>query len=474
MIQFSALRSVQPAALAMALLAGWGALSPAAQAAVKFTKIFQAGDIAPGTQSPFLQGYVGAPTISGSKVAFQASFPNEPRPAGTKFDFFGVYKFSNGTLTKQLDSSTIIPNSPNERFGGLNLGAISIQGDEVIVSSFASDATLYRILGLPVPKIKGGVYGVQNGKVSLIADTETLAPNGQKFTGFGFARYQGPTGSYGVSASTGQVVFGASTANIGLFVFRNGAISALIDENTINPLTGGKLGPGGFVYPFNPYAAAVAQFEINGPQIAFLPAFPPAGIGSQDNPHAVFSVQPQQLRSLVSTNDTLPGTPEKSAYFGSASINRNGDLAFSNIVPAISVGLGDRIFLKQQKQIRLIYKIGQPVEGLRAPTLSVNSNTCISGTQVIFSAYTTQLTASPIQNALLVSRGGKVSTLVQSGDQLNGKTVQYISAGYRRYCSGRFFAFTAGFTDGTFGVYRGEILPDMNALLAGQPDPSDE
>jgi hypothetical protein len=57
MIQFSALRSGQSAALATALLVGWGTLSPAAQATVKFTKIVQSGDSAPGTKAKFGQYY---------------------------------------------------------------------------------------------------------------------------------------------------------------------------------------------------------------------------------------------------------------------------------------------------------------------------------------------------------------------------------------------------------------------------------
>jgi hypothetical protein len=471
MIQFSSLRPIQSAALLMSLLAGWGALSPAAQAAVKFTKIFQSGEPAPGSQSQFSPGNTSTPAISGSKVAFSAQFPNEPIPAGAISYPFSVYKFSNGKLEKQLDSMTPVPNGPNERFGGLSLGKISLQGDQVIASYFAVDSTLYQRFGLPVPKIKGGVYGFQNGKVSVIADTETMAPDGQKFSGFGFARYQGPTGSWGVSASANQVVFGATTpSTLGLYRFRNGQISALIDENTINPTNSTKLGLGAFQYQFNPYAAAVDQFDVNGAQIAFLPAVSPSGNGPLTNPYAVFSVQPQKLTSLVTSNDPLPGTSAKSPYFASASISGNGALTFVNIVPGPNVGVGDRVLLKQGNQIRSVYTVGQPVDGLRTPADSVRY-TCISGTQVTFLVNSNR---QYYGSALLVSRGGKISPLVQAGDQLNGKTVRAIDPGTQRYCSGRFFVFDATFTDGSTGMYRGEIIPDMNALIAGQPDPSDE
>jgi hypothetical protein len=465
MIQFSILRPVQSAALAMALLAGWSTLSPAAQAAIKFTKIFQSGDTAPGSQNKFEQSSFSTPVVSGSRVAFSATFLQQPVPAGTIPYPFGVYKFSSGKLEKQLDSSTLIPNSPNERFGGLRLGAISLQGDQVIVSSYAADSILYvNFFKIPIPKIKGGIYGFQNGKVSVIADTETTAPDGQKFSGFGFSKYQGPEGSWGVSANANQVVFGATAASnlAGLYLFRDGKISALIDENTINPINGSKLGFFSFQLQYNRYAAAVDQFEIKGSQIVFLPAFPPFTSFPASPPFSsgapqVFSVQPQKLTTLVSNNDPLPGTSAKALGFRNASINSKGALAFADD------SRNGRIFLKQQNQIRLIYQTGQTVPGLRT-TPKTLGKVCLSGSQVTFNS----------DAGLLVSRGGQVSALVQPGDQLSGKTVSSIDAGSNRYCSGRFFAFVAGFTDGTSGMYRGEILPDMNALVAGQPDEADE
>jgi hypothetical protein len=215
------------------------------------------------------------------------------------------------------------------------------------------------------------------------------------------------------------------------------------------------------VLPYGRYQAAVAQYEINGPQITFLPAavtFQGANINGATN---VFSVQPQKLASLASTADVLPGTGDKSTVFSSASISRSGALAFSNLVPAIRGG--DRIFLKRQNQIKLIYQLGQTVQGLRKPPVYVEK-ACLSGNQVTFSS----------DAALLVSRGGKVSPLVQLGDQLDGKTVSSIFVGKKRYCSGRFFVFQVRFTDETSGIYRGEILPDMNSLVAGKSDEADE
>jgi hypothetical protein len=457
MIQFAALRSVQSVVLAMALLAGWSALSPAAQATVKFTKIVQTGDSAPGSTAKFEQFNQygsGPPAISGSRIAFNANLTGDPALT------YALYKFSNGKLQKQLDSNTPVPNTTNRTFGRIT-DAIAIQGEQIVFNS--GGGVFNTIRGLV--KVAGGIYSVQNSVVKTIAETDTIAPGagGKRFSAFAFGGYRSASGVYDVSASDNQVLFSAVASDAngqqsvrGLYVFRNDQLSALIDENTVDPSSGLAAS---FFNQYSSNEAILAQYEINGPQIAFLPA---ASLPYRDSP-LILSVQPQKLTSLASAADIVPPT-----FFTSASINRSGALAFSNLVPALYGG--DRIFLKRHNRVKLIYQLGQTVQGLRTSPTAV-SKACLSGTQVIFNFNTG---IGTIDAGLLVSRGDKVSPLIQLEDQLEGKTVSSIFVDKKRYCSGRFFVFKVGFTDNTSAIYRGEILPDMNALVAGTPDEADE
>jgi hypothetical protein len=454
MIQVSSLQPVQSTLLTLILLTTLGST---AQAAVKFTKIVQTGDSVPGSTAKFDQFNQygsGPPVISGSRVAFRADLTGDPALT------YGLYKFSNGKLQKQLDSNTPVPNTTNRTFGRIT-DAIAIQGEQIV---FNSGGGVFSTIRGPV-KVPGGIYSVQNGVVKLIADTDMIAPGAgdKRFSAFAFGGYRTAGGTYDVSASDNQVLFSAVASDAsgqqsvrGLYVFRNGQLSAVIDENTIDPSSGLSAS---FFKKYNDYEVAIPQYEINGPQIAFLPPPLISGWGSP----LVLSVQPQKLTSLASAADIVPSTT-----FKSASISRSGALAFSNLIPNLYGG--DRIFLKQQNRIKSVYQIGQAVQGLRASPTSV-SKVCLSGTQVIFNFNTG---IGTIDAGLLVARGGKVSPLIQLEDRLDGKTVSSVFVDKKRYCSGRFFVFKVGFTDNTSAIYRGEILPDMNALVAGRPDEADE
>jgi hypothetical protein len=466
MMQRFSLRQVSPAIFLLTLVVAWNAIASAAQAfTVKFTKVAESGDPAPGTDK-ILGRLSTPPGIDGAKVVFTGVFATGRQ--GDTVSEVVIYKFSNGTLQKQLDRDTIVPRSNHERFGNLRIGETFIQNDRVIVSTYAYLGLAYSSLGIPVPQIKGGIYSIKNGQFNVIADTETIEPStGQKFSEFGLdgLRVTNPV-SYGMSASDDQVVFVAATSleqtkRFGLRLFRNGNLSTLIGESTINPVNGQPLGQPSFFTNVIERIFIPSKFEINGRQIVYAPveqSVPPAGSGK-----GIFAVMPQRLIPIVSIQDKVPGTNENLQLSGDLSVNRQGTLAFSNA--------GKQILLKRQNRLKTLYQVGQAVPGLRTPPIAV-SNPCISGDQVAFVA---TLNNTPPQNALLVSRNNKISVLLQTGDQLNGKTVDSIAVS-PRFCSGRFFAFAVRFdpTLGTSGIYRGEILPNPQDLAAGQKDESEE
>jgi hypothetical protein len=461
-MQRFSLRRLSPAIFLLTLFASLASIEASAQAfTVKFTKVAESGDPAPGTDKT-LSGVSTPLGIDGSKVVFTGFiFPSDTLSG------IVIYKFSDGKLQKQLDKDTIVPRTDQERFGNLRIGETFIQNDRVFVSTYAYISLAYSSRGIPAPKIKGGIYGIKNGHLSVIADTETIEPStGQKFSEFGIEGLRAGPVSYGMSASDDQVVFVAATSidqtkRFGLRSFRNGMLSTLIDESTINPVNGQPLGQLSFFTNVIERLFIPSKFEINGRQIVYAPveqSVPPAGSGK-----GIFAVLPQRLLPIVSIRDKVPGTNENLKLNGDLSVNRQGTLAFSND--------GKQILLKRQNQLKTLYQVGQAVPGLRTPPISV-SQPCISGNQVTFVA---TLNNTPQQNALLVSRNNKISVLLQPGDQLNGKTVDSIAVS-PRFCSGRFFAFAVRFdpTLGSSGIYRGEIVPNPKDYASGQKDESED
>ena len=238
----------------------------------QLVKVFDDTTPYPGVAGTRLSDTVFTPTIDGGDVAFQA-YATDPA-------IEGIFSWSNGQITKVVDTSTTIPGAsvpfftfggPHVRDGKVVFAGVEEEGDASGIYTNAGTATFRPVVDFGAALPGGG--GTFNGFPYLMA-SETLLPDGRAIFLARGKKDAEPGNFFGIFIGGGG---GA------------GGVQTLVEER-VTPIPSGSGG-------FNDLRLVVADDDASF-------AFEGLGAGGQ---RGIYASEDGVLRKVVDGNTPIPG-----------------------------------------------------------------------------------------------------------------------------------------------------------------------
>lgn len=358
--------------------------------------------------------FAGPPAIDGGRVAFYGSLDEE-------FPYTdGIYLGTGASLEVVVDSNTLVPDGSGATFG-LRDPSPSLSGDNVAFKGA-------RVVGHEVGA--SGTYARIGGSLTVIADEDTLVPDGSGRR-FGFF-FEPP------SIDGEQVAFWAERENLpgqfeefeGIYLRSGGSLSVVADPTT--PVPDGS----GNTFAF------VSRPSLDGGDVAFG--------GSRLAPPPFGYFKGIYLRSMAGSlsvvadgNTPVPGGAV-SAFreFGAPSLDA-GNVAFIAGDDSSIEG----VYARVGGVLRLVADVQTPVPDGAGATFTRFSEASLSGENVAYLADPD----SGHQGIYALFRGELVK-VIDTSDILDGKEVAELSFG-REGLSGNQVTFLAEFSDDSQGIF---------------------
>lgn len=380
-------------------------------------------------------------------------------------------------LTKVADTATPIPNGSGN-FTAFNAGGYGPAMSQGSVVFYASGANGQR-----------GYYSHIGGVLSRLADTNTTAPGGSKFTGFG-------TFSYGFESES-LYFNGGSATESGFYVSSNGIITKLMDTNTVAPPGPNKLTSFLLAQPYDR-------------RIAFLGSY-----GATTSQRGIYLYDQGVITRLVDGSANFPGSAGLAfniANAGDISHDAGGAVAFfatdTNAAPPIANG----ILTFANGSLHLIASTATQAPGTANLFTGFRRRADISGGKVVFTGthsgggglyqanldgsgltklvdtttpvpggtgnfLTFQDSAIELGTVVFTTQGagitggaayrlqnGTLQKIIGKPDALDGKTVDTVVLSNQGLSGGR-VALQIGFSNGSAGIYTAIVG------YASQPNP---
>jgi hypothetical protein len=377
-------------------------LHPAARAQVTFTKVADTGTAIPGGSGNFTT--FSAPSISGSTVAFGDGNGQ------------GIY-----TGSASGGSLALVANLNTGGTGSFtSFGVPTISGPTVaFVGAKNSQVGIY-------------IGPASGGSLTKVVDLSSAIPNGSgNFITIGSPSISGSTVAFLGNGSEQQGIYTASASG--------GSLARVADLNTAVPGGSGTFQLFGNTVPsisgstvtflggFSNNQQGIYTGSASGGSVARVADFTTAIPGGSGNFTAFAGNAPSISGSTVAFRGTGGGGTQVGIYTGSAS---GGSVArVADLNTAVPVGTGN-------------------FTDLGAPS--------ISGSTVVFIGNGTSTSQAGIYYQL--ETGGPLFKLITANDVLDGKTVSGLSIS-QFAVDGTSIAFSVSFTNGTKGVYVGQIAP---------------
>jgi hypothetical protein len=355
----------------------------------EFTKIVDTNTPIPGGTGNFT-GFLNPPFLDKRNVAFHGFGPSEQR---------GIYISVDGKLNVVADTKTPIPGGQGNfnfvDFPSLDNQNVAFQGRD---SSNQS-----------------GIYTNIGGKLNVVADTKTPIPGGQgNFTlvDFPFLDNQ-------------NVAFVGRNSSDQLGIYKNigGKLSVVADTKT--PIPGGQ---GNFT------SFSVSSTFLDNRNVAFV------GYGSSQQ--GIYINIGRQLKVVVDTSTPIPNGTGNFAGFGGVSLDKK-DVAFTGFD---SSGTQRGIYTTIGGKLKVVVDTSTPIPngienfaGFGSISLD-NGNLAFGGI------------GSSSAGGIYTTLGGSLRKVIAINDSLDGKIVSSLTS-ERQALSGNRISFTAGFTDGSGGIY---------------------
>ncbi len=381
-------------------------------ASFNFTKIADTDTLVPGGTGTFSE-FEGPPVISGSNVAF---------PGSDSLTFDGLYLHDGGTLSAVADRTTAIPGEPTLNFTSFD-NDLSIDGSTVAFEAFANN------LASPLPAVENMILTFQGGSLTIRAfEDRTLVPPANSVP---FSDVDDPMIRAGAIGFLGN----DDASDEGIFLETGGTIMRIMDHSS--PV------PGLATYNFS-------SFDTNTSFDGTTLAGESDIVDGTNTDEIVFTVLPGGgVISVAQTVSTLiPGKlSEIFDDLAEPSIDQ-GTVAFGGSDASGNEG----IYTDEGGSLRLVADENTTVPGRSEPFTGFDTNdTAIDDGRIVFEG--DFLTG----NGLFFEREGTLSKLIDSDDILDGKNVSSFDLAFNGAISGDLIAFRAFFTDGSEGIFVGQI-----------------
>ena len=315
-----------------------------------------------------------------------------------------------------------------------------------------------------------GIYTGNGGALTTVADTTTLAPNNETWGWF-----VDPTISQGTVAFAGSDL---NFTNQGVYTWSGGSFSLIADSATPDPDGSGNL--------FVPFATP----DIDGANVTFFAQDDTGFAGHYTSVAGVIQTSADESIGAIngsalivmSSTPALDGTQvaflggaslgfERAIWTADANVGRvvadldtpgpNGE-TFLGFEPGVDIDSGNIVFRADLGVVgqRQIYA---EIAGVLVPVADTHSAdvVAIDGDVIAFLG-----NESGGPTGLYAFHDGTVERLIGAGDALDGKVVSSIGFGANGLSGGQ-LAFSAIFSDSSFGVYLVTIPePGTGLLLA--------
>lgn len=433
------------AGLAFSLLAS----GKAEAVSFTFEKIVDTNTSIPGGPGTF-QSFGSGVSLDNGNVAFEGT-NGLPGEQGFRR---GIYTNIAGRLNVVADTDTPIPDGTGNFKGfGEVFGSPSLDNGNVAFIGFDEFNTEEGGYN------QEGIYTDIGGRLNVVADK-----NNPIFAGNEYNLFNRP------SLDDGNVAFGTTDQDYpeppdkgGVYTNINGKLNVVADLNT--PIPGStddflgffapSLGDGNVAFTGGLIAPIEGQFAAGGVY---------TNIGGKLNVVADLNTSVPGGTGVLDGTGTFKDTP----YFGAPSLN-GGDVAFwgGGSFDIFNGVLGGGIYTSIDGELNVVANRNTPVPDGIGTFEFINSPSLDNG-KVVFSGGTfveEEVGPSLIieQKGIYTNITGDLAEVIAIGDRLDGKEVNSITFGPEGL-SGNQIAFSAGFTNGSQGIYIATV-PEPASVL---------
>ncbi len=342
------------------------------------------------------------PALDKNNVAFRGlgSSP-EPEPG---IQFKGIYIKAGNTLKVVADTNTPIPNSI---------------GNFADFSEPSLDGTNVAFTGIDSSFRRQGIYTNFRGSLNVVADINTPIPNGiGNFTDFN--SFRSPV------IDKDRIAFeGSGSSGSGIYIKVGNTLKVVADTNT--PIPGGT---GNF--------SDFGDVSLDDKDIAF------ESLGSSEQGIQVQGIYTSiggTLKVVADRNTPIPRSTGNFTSFANSSLD-DGNVVFRGF------GSSERgIYIKEVGgTLKVVVDNNTPIPG-GTGNFTFFNNPSLDAGNVAFEAF-----SSNSELGIYTTLGGSLRKVIAPNDSLDGKIIGIVSIGPEAL-SGNRIAFTAGFTDGSGGIY---------------------
>lgn len=373
-------------------------------ASFTFTKIIDSNTPIPGQIVTF--DSCNAPALDGRNVAFSCAASI-------------IYTSIDSSLSKVADTNTAIPNSTGNFLG---FPPPAINGESVVFTGIGFVGQLPQVVG---------IYTNIGGSLTTVADINTAIPNGTgNFTNFGF---------FPAIEDENVVFLGFGSNNqAGIYANRNGLLATLADISTAIPDGRGNFGDF-FTDPV-----------IGGGNVAFVGGESTSRGGNLQEGIYIID-RTGSLSTVVDRNTAIPDrTTNFTQVFYPAISGDNvvftGTEGRVGGEEGVYARIGGSLITVANNKTATPEGTGNFGNNFGYPAIDGNNVAFING-------------ATDFQSAIYTTIGGSLIKLIARNDILDGKVVGDLGFGSNGL-SGNSVVFGVGFTDGSTGIYRADLVSD--------------